>query len=671
MKKKAAATVSLALCFAMAMGGGLTACNGGGEKGFVWEGLTEETVAVGDVYDVTEGVSVRYNGQDVTSSITVLNLEEHEKELTELGVYDDFEDFNYNSTGAYTVYYKASSGSKYEIKSREITVTQQHNIANGDFTETNKDGFFNWTLDQPGGAMTLTKVTENGKQKPKFEISKLGNAWWSLQYMSKANFKQGETYKITVRAKSSNGKSIAMGFEDVSNNYAMLKGLSAFTVGTEYSDYVSYYTASEDKTGVKAVLYLGYILEKDTAAAYDITLDSVKIEKVETCPNVQFEGLNKLTFKGGFEDLKAFIANPKEGVTAKQGDTDLTDRIKVLGEVALNPMEPNNFQLAYVVENENGPDAIGYRDVKVNLAKEHVYDIVNGGFDKDISFWTVDINAQNPGPSGATMEWDAGEENEGVMKVTINDPGQGDAWRIQTYQNINVEKGVHYIAKIRAKADRNRTVQLEIGTPQATLELTTEYKLFEVAYIATSNAGVRFNIQMGGGGVDNKGSVIYIDYAEMTLDEDQTNYEPYEMANAEFDYGMKNWGYEGPVTFEAGKDGDDGYVAAKITDNTNAGWRIQLRQDGKTFEGSKTYKVIVRAKSTVERDVTVEVTGDVKKSTQFHLTTELKTFEFEFKPDDDTKTYTNTRVGMLLGGAFKDSTVTVYQFEVVEVTAAE
>ena len=164
----------------------------------------------------------------------------------------------------------------------------------------------------------LTKVTENGKQKPKFEISKLGNAWWSLQYMSKANFKQGETYKITVRAKSSNGKSIAMGFEDVSNNYAMLKGLSAFTVGTEYSDYVSYYTASEDKTGVKAVLYLGYILEQDSAAAYDITLDSVKIEKVETCPNVQFEGLNKLTFKGGFEDLKAFIARSEEHTSELQ-----------------------------------------------------------------------------------------------------------------------------------------------------------------------------------------------------------------------------------------------------------------------------------------------------------------------------------------------------------------
>ncbi|MDE5897254.1 MAG: hypothetical protein K2H43_05515, partial [Clostridia bacterium] len=69
------------------------------------------------------------------------------------------------------------------------------------------------------------------------------------------------------------------------------------------------------------------------------------------------------------------------------------------------------------------------------------------------------------------------------------------------------------------------------------------------------------------------------------------------------------------------------------------------------------------------RDVTVEVTGDVGKSTSFHLTNEVQTFEFTFSPDDDTKIYTGTRVGMLLGGSFADSTVTVYQFEVVEVTA--
>ncbi|MDE5897199.1 MAG: carbohydrate binding domain-containing protein, partial [Clostridia bacterium] len=348
----------------------------GGDKGFVWTGLTNVTVAAGDDYDVTEGVSVKYNGTDISSSIVVLTLSENEAELTELGVYDEFEDFNCNYTGAYTVYYKASSGSNYEIKSREVTVTQQHNVANGSFVETNNTGFYNWTLDQPGGNAAFSKVTENGQEKPKFEISRLGNAWWSLQYISKANLKQNETYKITVRAKSTNGKSIAFGFEDVGNNYAMMKGLSAFTVGTEYTDYVSYYTADKDYVNAKAVLYLGYILEEDAAASYDITLDSIKIEKIERCPEVEFTGLERLTFKGGFDDLKEFIANPAAGVTAKNGETDLTSKIKVVGEVALNPMETNNFQLAYVVENENGPAAIGYRTVTVNLAKEHSYSLV-------------------------------------------------------------------------------------------------------------------------------------------------------------------------------------------------------------------------------------------------------------------------------------------------------
>lgn len=666
MKKTAA--LSFALCAAFALCG-LTACKQGGGNEFTWTGLESATVAAGDDYDLMQGVSVTYGGTDITSSVVVLTLEDNEAELTELGVYDDYEEFNSNYTGAYTVYYRANSGEKYEIKSREVTVTQQHNVANGDFSETNNDGFYNWMFDQPGGNAAFSKVTENGTAKPKFTVSRLGNAWWSLQYISKANLKQNETYKITVRAKSTNGKSMAFGFEDVGNNYAMIKGLSAFTVGTEFTDYVSYYTADKDYVNAKAVLYLGYILEEDPAASYDITLDSIRIEKIEKCSQVTFTGLDKLTFKGGFDDLKAFIANPKEGVTAKNGDTDLTDKIKVLGEVALNPMESNNFQLAYVVESENGPVAIGYRNVTVALAKEHTYSLVNGGFDKDINFWTVDINASSPGPDGAIMEWVAGEDNEGAAKITVVKP-TGDGWRIQLRQDVNLEAKVHYIITVRAKASIERDAILELnGGTQYTMNLTTEYKTFEFAYISPSTNSMRFSFLLGGGGSNNNNSVIYIDSAEITLDEDQTEYKDYEMINSNFDYGMKNWGYEGAATFTAAKEGDDGCVNVHINDNTDAGWRIQLRQDGKTFDGSKTYKIVVRAKSTVERDVTVEVTGEVGKSTQFHLTNEVQTFEFTFSPDDDNKTYTSTRVGMLLGGAFKDSTVTVYQFEIVEVDA--
>lgn len=68
----------------------------------------------------------------------------------------------------------------------------------GDFAVENKDGFFDWQLDTPGGSTTMEKVTEGTAKKPKFNITNLGNAWYSLQYMSSCNLKEGETYKITV-----------------------------------------------------------------------------------------------------------------------------------------------------------------------------------------------------------------------------------------------------------------------------------------------------------------------------------------------------------------------------------------------------------------------------------------------------------------------------------------
>ena len=599
MRNKIKVACSSLLCLMMAAGS-LSACGGSDkQKNFTWTGLTNVTVAAGDAYDVMDGINVKDSkGADITSDVVVLTLEDNEEELTDLGVYDDFEDFDYNLTGVYTVYYMVTAGKTTEIKSREVTVSQQHNVANGDFVITNNNGFYNWMLDTPGGNATLEKVTENGVQKPKFNISGVGNAWYSLQYISSCNLKEGETYKITVNAKSTNGKSVAFGFEDVGNNYAMMQGLTAYTLTDSYADYVSYYTADADYTNAKAVLYFGYILEEDASAAYDLTINSIKIEKVEKCGEVTFEGVDNVTFYAETEELKEFIANPKAGVTAAQGDTDLTDRITVVGNVAEAVMERTNFTIAYVVENENGPSAIAYRTVTVRLSKEFPYSLVNGKFDEDIRFWTQDVNAQNPGK--ATFEWDAGEANEGAAKITIENPST-DGWHIQFRQDVTMEANTNYIIKIRAKASVERSMTLELNADanySYAINLSTEYTETEIYYTAPANT-TGFRFLLGGGGSGNNGSIIWIDYAEITLDPDQTQYESWQMMNPNFDQGMRNW----------------------------------------------------------------------SQKSSFHFTSEVQTFEFEFTPTEDT---TGSRVGMLLGGSgIAGSTVKIYQFEIVEVSAAE
>ena len=66
-------------------------------------------------------------------------------------------------------------------------------------------------------------------------------------------------------------------------------------------------------------------------------------------------------------------------------------------------------------------------------------------------------------------------------------------------------------------------------------------------------------------------------------------------------------------------------------------------------------------------EINPDMNASKGKNTKFRFTSEVQTFEFEFTFDEAAN---NTRVGMLLGGNnIKDSTVTIYQFEIVEVPA--
>lgn len=677
MKKQSLIALALAACLTV---GCLSACTQTGNPdddddtatGFTWTGLDNVTIAAGDQYDPMTGITVRNaSGTDITDNVVVLTLDENEEELTDLGVYDDFEDFDYNITGIYTVYYMVTDGGVTETESRQIAVTQQHNIANGDFAVTNNTGFYNWTLDTPGGTASLEKVTENGVEKPKFNISAAGNSWFALQYMSQCNLLEGETYQITVRAKSTNGKSFAFGFENAANNYSMMQGLTAFTAGTEYADYVSYYTADQDYTNAKAVLYFGYILEGDGVSnAYDLTIDSIKIEKIERCPEVTFEGLDSVTLYTGTDELAEF--DPMEGVTAANGETDLTESIEVVGTVATTVMEMNRFTLAYIIENENGPMAIGYRTIVVRLGKENSYDLMNGTFDENINFWVQDVNAQNPGQ--AEFSWVAGDDNEGAAQIHIVNPST-EGWHIQFRQDVTLDANTNYIITIRAKSSVARTISLELNSSSNsayTVNLGTEYSETVIYYNSTAaTSGFRF--LMGGGGSAMNNSYIWIDSAVITLDPDQTQYEAWQMQNPTFAQGMRNWGSEG-ASFKEGEDANGTYVQATIDSllADGASWRAQLRQDGKAFEEGVTYKLIVKASASVARSIGYEINpnnGGWTSTGTINLTTDVQTFEFEFTATSDT---TGSRVGLLLNGkGAGGTTINFYQVEIVIVSGAD
>ena len=311
-----------------------------------WSGLDDIEIPVGDNYNVLEGVTVtdKRHG-DLTDKIVVLNSTDHEAELEELDILDDFEDFNHNIAKVYTVYYKVvceeETEKLSEIKTREITVRLMHNVANGDFALTNQNGFISWTFDAPGAAgASVTKYDDNGTIVPKFTFpTTTGNGWWSAQYYNTVNLVGGEAYRVSITAKSSTGKAVSFGFEDKDNNYAMLTYNTAFALTDEYQTYTSFIFPSKNYLGAKAVLYLGYMLDDDMVSdekGHEVIVKDINIEKIDVCDEVVFSGIDRVTLKS---TVNAGDFNPLEGVTAKHGETDLTDRIVVCGSVASAVLE--------------------------------------------------------------------------------------------------------------------------------------------------------------------------------------------------------------------------------------------------------------------------------------------------------------------------------------------
>lgn len=657
--KRVAVILSLMLMLTL----GLVACTTkSADTTYDWSGLNDVTIYEGDNFDLMQGISVKTNQDvDVTNKVSVLTLVDNEQELNDI-VGDDYYDFDKNVSDTYIIYYKLVDGDYSDIKERKVSVTKGHNIAYGDFSKSNKNEFTNWTLDAPGGTATVTAVNN----KPQIDIKDSGNGWWSLQYITKVNVKQNEVYKISITAKSETGKSVAFGFEDAQNNYSMVKGITAHKLSADMKTYESYFSPTSDYIGIKAVLYFGRMLETDRVSSADengyhqINLESVYIEKVDVCPEVTFDGLDNITYNSGSLSTVDLLA----GVSAKNGDTDLTDKIKIIGELTNNVTESTSFDVHYIIENSNGPMALATRRVRVNVYNPVPYNVLNGNFAQEYDYWTKDVNAQNPGEANYNISSQGAE-------ITILNPSTA-GWHIQLHQNVNFELK-NYIIKVTAKSTVNRSVVMEVkGTTQNTFDLTTEFKDFTMNYVSKSTGSTKIAFLLGGGGVENKDSKIIIKSIEVVLDTDQTRSEVYELADPTFVQGLKYWDVNGDnnggkTTYVVNSDNS---ITVKFADNSNENWRTQFRQDGLSFEKDATYKVTLKAKATTARNIDLEVRNLKEErnlaESPFALTTEATVFTKTFTLD---KNESDIRVALLLGGEnTKDNDITIYEFKIEKVS---
>lgn len=608
------------------------------ESKITWSGADDTVILLGDYFDLLEGVKA-------------IDSVEGELEVTLKD--DDYFDYNYVSQ--YTITYQATnSKGLVSEKIRMIQVNKGPNVLNGSFTMAKSY----WRLDTPGGAGTFAVVNEEAR----ISVTDSGAEAWAVQlYQQGLQFENGKTYEMTFIAKSEAGRSLSAGFENVSNNYAMLvPGYPAMLLTSEFQTYSALYTASEDFGAIKAVIYLGRGLDVDGLASrtnpQDITIDDVKIREI-TLPEVSkrpvFSNANNVTVTTGeeFEALPPVTAQDYKG-------NDISADIKRIGAIPQSIGAETRMLISYRVTDSEGNFNFINRTVNYRIARPNPYNLINGDFTNAFQGWTRDVNQTN-----GTGKADFIDNEDGTVTADVLN-GSNDNWHIQLFQNnVSLEANKIYRTTLIAKASTERKLTIEISNPSASfsriatelVSLTTEYQTFILEFKATVTTFAKFSLLLGNQGT-NQVIIDKFDNEMITAEEAQTidlrTYAAHEVINGDFKYGYYGWTKEATqgADINFSEDRVNELVTLDVKAQGTANWHAQINQDGKTFEEGVLYTMSVTASSLLNTVITMEVTNNngetVIARQDINITSTEEVFTMTFTPS---QTFSLGKVSLLLG----------------------
>ncbi len=635
---------------------------GGLVEGVVyWEGVEDTIVQLGDDFDLLDGV----RAYDTTGDLSIAVIE------------DDY--FTPHYVSSYSVVYEATTkdGST-EQTTRHIQVVKGVNVENGGF----ELGSNLWRFDVPGGNGRFSvKQDSTGNGYAEITVTDAGTEAWAIQlYQTGLRFESGKTYEMSFEMKSERNRSVAAGFEDVSNNYAMLNpGYQAQIVPSEWGVYTSYYTATQDHVNVKAVIYLGYGLEVDGTASrenpLDLLIDNIRVREVDLAPEdkqATFENAGTVFVysKAEFDALPAVKATDYKG-------SDISDKIEIFGDVPTFVNAQTRMLVSYRVLDAEGNYSYINRSVNFRLPREFPYNLINGDFTNGFQGWIRDVNQTN-----GTGKADFIDNKDGTISIDIQDQSNA-SWHIQLFQNgVELEAGKVYRTTFIIKSDAAHSIDFEVSDPSAgfasmhtaKIDLTAEYQTITTEFRATKTVGAKFSLLLANSGVHtitiDKFENEEIDPTEATTI-DLRDYLDHELINGDFKFGLYGWRGESSQGADVAYAADNVNETVIITINgiapEPADWHAQLQQSNKVFEAGKTYEVSITAKAEVDTTIKVEVTNGSAEQTALKeevlLTPVEQTLTFQFT---QTELYDTGKFALLLGEA-TPTVITVSALTLTEV----
>ena len=450
-------------------------------------------------------------------------------------------------------------------------------------------------------------------------------------------------------------KNVTLREPDASGNYI---NNGDFSDPEDLTDDVNWkFLTTSDGAGTAEIKDKKMVISTQNAGTADYSIQLVQ-------PNVPLQkgGKYKVTFDAYAAEARSMvidISGPDHNYTRYLADTKVdlgTEKKTYTYDFQMTGSDDANGRLEFNLGNAASTAAVhlsnvriektGYEEIKEDTTKKVLADgnyVYNGSFQEGknrLGYWDITK------PENATTEVTGLEDGRRLKVVspkgTVVTAGQ---------QGLALSEDTEYVLSFSAQANEAETMTVHVAGQEFQAELTNEKKNYRFSFQTAADLtdkNISFDLGLG--------TTVYLD--DVRIDEDSL------IKNGSFNAGWA--GFEAycytpsNVTYVVDSLKGDNAADFTINDTGDADWHIQLKQTGVKLEKGQWYRLSLKMKSSIDRNVSyaLQRDGSTHKNADgtedwtpycqktVALTSEYQTITKEFKMTEDTDPDTIFNIAM-------------------------
>lgn len=453
-------------------------------------------------------------------------------------------------------------------------------------------------------------------------------------------------------------KNVTLREPDAKGNYI---NNGDFSVQEDLTDDVNWkFLTTSDGAGTAEIKENQMVISTQNAGTADYSIQLVQ-------PNVPLKkgGKYKVTFDAYADEARSMITDisgPDHNYTRYFADTrvDLgTEKKTYTYDFQMTGSDDANGRLEFNLGNASSTAKVylsniriektGYEEIKEDTTKKALADgnyVYNGSFQEGtgrLKYWEITK------PENVTADVTNLEDGR---RLKVTSPAGTENGKVLVGQsNLALTAGTDYELSFRAQAEEAKQMKVTVAGQEKVFDLTTEEKNYSVKFkTAESLTDKNLFFDLG------LGTTVYLD--DVRIDEDSL------IKNGSFNAGLA--GFEAycytpsNVTYVVDSLNENNAADFTINDTGDADWHIQLKQTGVMLEKGQWYRLSLKMKSSIDRNVSyaLQRDGSTHKNEDgtedwtpycqktVALTSEYQTITKEFKMTEDTDPDTIFNIAM-------------------------